>query len=137
MAPHGLVFMPLNAEATNTYPLQLVSFSDASYGNLIGHGGIEAGIICLAQPLFRNGPVTCKGQMLHYFPRKLQRKCRSSLSSECMALVTVIEYTPRYKTILVDIYTGHFPLRCLKSSDPLPPMSPFGKVCLNWKHIRN
>ena len=102
-----------------------MSFPDASFGSLGDCSSVEAGVICLERPVSRNGPILCVGHLLHSFPHKIRKNCKSSLSSECLASIAAIGYSLWYKTLLVEIMSGLFIIHRLTAEEQLPLLTPF------------
>ena len=86
---------------------------------------MESGIGLLAKPLFRNGPITCAGHLFSCFSRQINRLCRSSVSSECVDISTVIDLSLRMRAVIIEIYHGEFRHQPTTSPDPLMLRNPF------------
>ena len=123
--PLKLFFHPLFHDVRQGYPLQLISFVDASYGNLSNAASMESAFITFAHPLTRDGSVRCIGHVSHYYAHRIHRICRSSISPEVIAIANLVDYVLWVKSLLIEVYGGICTRESLDESCTLPLMNPF------------
>ena len=123
-----LIFHPLMMSIQNKTP-QIIAFSDASFGTLRNFSSIAAFVLTISIPIQRNGAILCKGNVLGYFGRKINRVARSTAHAEGLALANAADTTLYFQVLLEEVFSGKFCSQFLRSTEEIVPLiSPFRVV---------
>ena len=120
-----VTFVPLFSNIPPHRFAQLFSFSDASFGTLRASGSVESNIILLGVPIRRDGVVDCRGHLISWHCRRLNRVCRSTAQAEGLSLSNAGELTLYTQILLTELLCGEYQIDFLRQSSPLPLMAPF------------
>merc|ERR1712110_605176 len=95
------------------------------YGTLHNSCSIESSITILGFPEERDGVLYCKGHLIDFFSRKINRINRSTLSAEAVALSNCVDMSIWYKGVISEVFTGIYNRSLIADKAPYQIINPF------------
>ena len=102
--------------------VQIIAFSDASFGTLRNHGSVEGYCAFMATPIKRDGAALCQGNLLVFYGRKISRVSRSTAHTEGIALRNASDTTLYLQCLMEEVMSGEFRTSFLRKSEDLVPV---------------
>ena len=106
-------------------PPQLFVFDDASFASLRNAGSTESLCVLYGQPVKRNGPVECRGNILLFSAKRIVRVCRSSAHAEGISIANAADMALYLQCTLSELLYGVNDFKFLQASMQPPLISPF------------
>ena len=122
-----LIFRKLPPDEGNRRP-QLIAFCDAGYASLRDSASVESCVVIYVVPIKRHGVITCAGNAVSLYTRKISRICRPSTHAEGVALANAADLTLYTQCILSEILYQQHDFTFLQQSTGIPLMSQFKKA---------